>query len=101
MTLQLDFFEPNTEEFLLKKEIIEIREQLTKQRKSMFARLGNQEKIIMKQIYYVLIVNMKKKLVMIVKIYILLKIYYAGGVYMDIDRLCNIPLKDVIKPNGE
>ena len=48
MTLQLDFFEPNTEEFLLKKEISEIRDQQTKQRKSMFARLGNQEKIIMK-----------------------------------------------------
>ena len=29
----------------------------------------------------------------------LLKIYHEGGVYMDIDRLCNIPLKDVIKPN--
>lgn len=48
MTFQYDFFEPNTEEFLMKKEIDEIRDQQTKQRKSMFARLGNQEKMIMK-----------------------------------------------------
>ena len=26
----------------------------------------------------------------------LLKIYHEGGFYMDIDRLCNIPLKDII-----
>lgn len=48
MSFQYDFFEPNTKEFLLEKEIIEIREQQNKQRKSMFVRLGNQEKIIMK-----------------------------------------------------
>ena len=27
----------------------------------------------------------------------LLKIYYEGGIYCDIDRLCNIPFKDIIK----
>lgn len=27
----------------------------------------------------------------------LLKIYYEGGVYMDIDRFCNIPLRNIIK----
>ena len=27
----------------------------------------------------------------------LLKIYHEGGFYMDIDRLCNIPLKNIIK----
>jgi len=29
----------------------------------------------------------------------LLEIYYEGGVYMDIDRFCNIPLKNIIKPS--
>ena len=29
----------------------------------------------------------------------LLKIYHEGGIYMDIDRLCNIPLSEIIKPN--
>lgn len=28
----------------------------------------------------------------------LLKIYHEGGVYMDLDRLCNIPLSSVVKP---
>ena len=29
----------------------------------------------------------------------LLKMYHEGGVYIDIDRLCNIPLRDVIHKN--
>ena len=29
----------------------------------------------------------------------LLKIYHEGGIYMDFDRLCNIPLNEIIKPH--
>ena len=29
----------------------------------------------------------------------LLKMYYEGGIYMDIDRLCNIPMKNIISSN--
>jgi len=46
---------------------------------------------------YQLIKN--KHIVEKVDLWRLLKIYYEGGVYVDIDRLVNVPLKNIIKPH--
>lgn len=40
-----------------------------------------------------------KKIVEKVDLWRLLKMYNEGGIYVDIDRLCNIPLREVIKKN--
>jgi hypothetical protein len=46
---------------------------------------------------YLLIQN--KHIVEKTDLWRLLKIYNEGGIYMDIDRLCNIPLQNIIKGN--
>lgn len=46
--IQYDFFESNDEESILKKEVQALKEIVDKQRKSMFVRLGNQDKEIVK-----------------------------------------------------
>lgn len=44
--------------------------------------------------------NIKNKhIVEKVDLWRLLKMYYEGGIYVDIDRYCNIPFKDIIRPN--
>jgi len=40
-----------------------------------------------------------KKIVEKTDLWRLFKIYNEGGIYMDIDRLCNIPLSSIIKPD--
>ena len=46
--------------------------------------------------------NIKNKhIVEKVDLWRLLKMYYEGGIYVDIDRYCNIPFKDIIKPNAK
>jgi mannosyltransferase OCH1-like enzyme len=53
-----------------------------------------QEKL--EKLDYDLIKN--KKIVEKTDLWRLLKLYYEGGVYQDIDRFCNIPLSNIIKP---
>ena len=48
--IQYDFFESSDPEFILKKEVQALKEMVDKQRKSMFVRLGNQDKEIVKLI---------------------------------------------------
>ncbi len=40
-----------------------------------------------------------KKIVEKIDLWRLLKIYYKGGIYIDIDRFCNICFRDIIKSN--